>query len=156
MEKALLEILHQYGYKGPDANVFIQSFEPESLKKLRFELQTDLPLVLLTWEPAWDYEVTGIPFVAELTEDVLDEIATYADGIGVHKERIEANPDVVRWARERGLLIHTWTMRADIVPDHYRTFEEELHQFYVIYDVDGIFSDFPDKAVQFLRAVGGR
>ncbi|MBT9166547.1 MAG: Glycerophosphodiester phosphodiesterase, periplasmic [Chloroflexi bacterium] len=157
MEEALLEILHQYGFYGPDAKVFIQSFEAEPLKRLRFELQTNLPLVLLTWQPAWDYGVEiGTPFVAELTEDALDQIATYADGIGVFKERIEANPDLVRWARERGLLVHTWTMRADVLPDHFRTFEEELYRFYVTYNVDGIFTGFPDRGVQFLHGLGRR
>ena len=152
MEEALLEILNRHGYKGRSAKVFIQCFENESLEKLRFELGTDLPLVLLTWETSWNYGGNVKPFVAELTEDILDEIATYADGIGPYKGRIEANSGLVNWAHERGLLVHTWTFRADSIPGQYRTFNEELYQFYIIYNVDGLFTDFTDRTVQFLRS----
>jgi len=103
MEEALLEILNQYGYKGRDAKIFIQCFEVEPLKKLRFKLGTDLPLVLLTWEKNWNYGGDVKPFSAKLTEDILDEIAIYADGIGPNKDRIEVNPAIVQWAHERGL-----------------------------------------------------
>ena len=152
MEEALLEILNRYGYKGRDAKIFVQCFEAESLKKLRFELGTDLPLVLLTWETIWNYEGNVIPFSAELTEDILDEIATYADGIGPYKDRIEVNSGIVQWAHERGLVVHAWTMRDDSLPVQYQTFDEELYQFYIIYKVDGLFTDFTDRTVQFLHS----
>jgi len=152
MEKALLEILNRYEYKGRDAKIFVQCFEDDSLKKLRFELGTDLPLVLLTWETIWNYEGNVKPFSAELTEDILDEIAAYANGIGPYKDRIEVNPGIVHWAHERGLVVHTWTMRADSLPAQYPTFNEELYQFYIIYKVDGLFTDFTDRTVQFLHS----
>jgi len=152
MEEALLEILNQYGYKDRDAKIFIQCFEVESLKKLRFELGTDLPLVLLTWEKNWNYGGEMEPFSAKLTEDILDEIAMYADGIGPYKERIEVNPAIIQWAHDRGLVVHTWTMRADSLPVQYQTFNEELYQFYIIYNVDGVFTDFTDRTVQFLHS----
>lgn len=151
MEEALLEILNRYGYKGSNVKIFVQCFEAESLKKLRFELGTDLPLVLLTWEATWNYGENFNPFIAEFTEDILDEIATYADGIGPYKGRIEANPNLIHWAHERGLLVHAWTFRADSIPGQYLTPEEELYQFYIIYNVDGLFTDFTDRAVEFLR-----
>jgi len=153
MEEALLEILNQYGYKGREANIFIQCFEVEPLKKLRFDLGTDLPLVLLTWEKNWNYGGDVKPFTAKLTEDILDEIAMYADGIGPYKNRIEMNPAIVQWAHERGLVVHTWTMRADSLPVQYQNFDEELSRFYITYKVDGVFTDFTDRAVQFLRSL---
>ena len=152
MEEALLEILNRYGYKDSGAKIFIQCFEDESLKKLRFELKTDLPLILLTWETIWNYGGNVKPFTSELTEDILEEIAIYANGIGPYKDRIEVNPDLVNWAHEQGLAVHAWTMRADSLPGQYRTFDEELYQFYIIYNVDGLFTDFTDRAVQFLRS----
>lgn len=152
MEKALLEILNRYGYKGSDVKIFIQCFEAESLKKLRFELGTDLPLILLIWETTWNYGGNTKPFIVKLKEDILDEIATYADGIGPYKGRIEANPNLIHWAHERGLLVHAWTMCADSLSGQYRTFDEELYQFYIIYNVDGLFTDFTDMTVQFLSS----
>jgi glycerophosphoryl diester phosphodiesterase len=95
---------------------------------------------------------SGETYDQMVTEAGLDEIATYANGIGPDKVRIEANPGFVRWAHERGLIIHPYTFRADSLPDQYRTLEEELYQFYIIYDVDGLFTDFTDRAVKFLRS----
>jgi len=152
MEEALLEVLHRYGYEGRDAKIFVQCFEAESLKKLRFELGTDLPLVLLTGATVGNYEGKVKPFSGKLTEDILDQIATYADGIGPCKDRIEVNPGIVQWAHERGLVVHAWTMRADSLPAQYQTFDEELYQFYIIYKVDGLFTDFTDRTVQFLHS----
>ena len=120
--------------------------------KLRFELGTDLPLVLLTWEKNWNYGGEVKPFSAKLTEDILDEIAMYADGIGPYKARIEMNPAIVKWAHERDLVVHTWTMRADSLPIQYHNFNEELFQFYVTYNVDGVFTDFTDRTLQFLHS----
>jgi glycerophosphoryl diester phosphodiesterase len=152
MEEALLEVLHRYGYESRDAKIFVQCFEAESLKKLRFDLGTDLPLVLLTGATIGNYEGKVKPFSGKLTEDILDQIATYADGIGPCKDRIEVNPGIVQWAHERGLVVHAWTMRADSLPAQYQTFDEELYQFYIIYKVDGLFTDFTDRTVQFLHS----
>ncbi len=144
-EERLLSILDQYGYDGHEGNIYVQCFERETLKKLRFELESDLPLVqLIGRESSYDWMVT---------KEGLDEIATYADGIGPFKTRIEENPDLVHWAHERGLVVHPWTFRADGFPAQYKTFEEELYQFYIVYDVDGLFTDFPDRAARFLQVL---
>lgn len=146
MEETLLALLNQYEYKSPEAKVYIQCFEAESLKKLRFELGTNLPLVQLisgrkSYAPMW-------------TEEGLNEIATYADGIGPSKSIIENNPTFVYWAHDRGLVVHPYTFRADSVPNRYRTFEEELYRFYFVYKVDGLFTDFSDRVVQILHLSG--
>jgi len=142
MEKALLDILDRYGYHGPNAKVFIQCFEEEALKKLRFELGTDLPLVMLIYKPE------------QATEQALDEYAKFANGIGPAKGLIEANPSLVEWAHERGLVVHPWTFRNDQLPQKYPTPQQELACFFIIYKVDGVFTDFPDTAVAVLKGLG--
>ncbi len=144
MEEALLNILHQYGYEGKEAKVYVQCFEVEPLKKMRFDLVTDLPQVQLIGG--------GTEYDQMVTEDGLDEIATYANGIGPSKVRIEDNPDLVNWAHDRELVLHPWTFRADYLPDQYPSLDEELRQFYIVYGVDGLFTDFPDMAAQFLQS----
>jgi glycerophosphoryl diester phosphodiesterase len=42
-------------------------------------------------------------------------------------------------------------MRADSLPEKYSDFTEELNQFYFVYGVDGLFTDFTDRAVAFLQ-----
>lgn len=136
--KALLVLLDRYGYKGAGAKVYIQSFEPDSLKKLRLELGTELCRVLLL---SWDQPVT---------QDGLAQRATYVNGIGPDKRIVAANPAVVRWAQERCLSVHAWTFRRDALPTGYATLDEEIEQFLFVYGVDGVFSDFPDLAVVWL------
>jgi len=143
MEEALLTILAEYGYEGPNATVYVQCFEPEPLKTMRFELETELPLVQLI---SGDEE-----YGAMVTEEGLDEVSTYANGIGPSKLRIEENPELVTWAHQRGLVLHPWTFRADQLPEQYSTLDDELDQFYNIYGIDGLFTDFTDQAVQFLQ-----
>ena len=137
MEQELLDILTRYGYTGPNAKVYIQCFEPNSLKKLR-ELGTKLPLIQLI-SSSWLY-------AGMWTEKGLDEIATYANGIGPSKAIIENNPAYVKWAHARGLVVHPYVFRKDQVPYKYKSFVDELNQFYFVYDVDGLFTDFPDIA----------
>ena len=143
VERKLLETLARYGYKGPDAKVFVQCFEIEPLKKIRHELKSDLPLIML---------IGGGPSAKRLlSEDGLDEVAEFANGIGPSKGLIEANPDIVKWAHKRNLKVHPYTFRADqFSKKKYGTFENELKQFFDTYKVDGLFTDFPDKVAAYL------
>lgn len=155
LERALIELLAAYGYEGPDANVMVQSFEPESLKYIRFELGSELPLVQL---------IANIGLHAHMTTaEGLDEIATYAVGIGPAKRLIEdaaGNPvselALVKGAHARGLVVHPWTFRSDALPAYADSIEDELRRFFFEYDVDGVFIDFPDAAVKLLEAAGYR
>ena len=147
LEQELLRVLADYGYSGPDAPVFIQSFDPRNLKEMRFQLGTKLPLIqLISGSPKQDFLITPAG---------LNDIATYANGIGPSKRRIEddngnsiANNALVRMAHMRGLLVHPYTFRADQVPLGYASFESELRRFYEEYGVDGLFTDQPNFAAQ--------
>jgi len=139
MEEKLLAILSKYGYEGSDAKVFIQCFKMPPLKKIRFDLKSKLPLIMLVGTPTM------------LSEKRLDEVATFANGIGPSKTLIEKDPDSVKRAHARGLAVHPYTFRADQLPKKkYATFDDELKQFYDVYQVDGVFTDFPDKVARFL------
>ena len=145
MEQALLNILDEYGYTKPGAKIFVQSFEQTSLRKLR-DLGTKLPLVQLI--------SANRSFAGMWTKSGLDQIATYADGIGPSKTIIEKNPAFVKWAHDRGLLVHPYVFRRDELPSKYASLEEEIKQFYFTYNVDGLFSDFVDVAVRVLSSEG--
>ena len=144
---ALMEILDRYGYRGSGAKVFIQCFEADTLRRLREEFHTELPLIqLVSASPAhWHM----------WTKEGLAEVAGYADGIGPDKSIIEDNPDYVAWAHELGLVVHPYTFRADALPRKYKSLEEELETFFFDYGVDGVFTDFPDIAVRVLAGSRG-
>ncbi len=151
MEEKLLEVLAEYGYDDQNDTVYVQSFENHSLKIMRNDLHTKLPLVQLV--DSGNNSDTGENYSSMVTEEGLKEIAGYADGVGPYKVYIEANPDLVQWAHDDGLQVHTWTLRADSLPAKYQNFTSELRQFYFVYGVDGLFTDFTDKAVSFLLSV---
>lgn len=85
--------------------VFIQSFEPEILKRLKGK--TDARLVQLVFE-----ETPGAgPNIP------LEEIATYADGVGPVKTLVLTPKgvitDYVARAHALGIRVHPWTFRSD-------------------------------------------
>lgn len=141
-EKRLLEVLARYGYTERSSKVFVQCFEPSALKKIRNELKSPLQLIQLISDDDRHAPLR--------TERAMREIAVYADGIGPYKGDIEANPDLVKWAHAQKLAVHPYTFRADDLPEAYGTFEEELDRFLKEYDVEGVFTDFPDKVISFL------
>ncbi len=174
MEDALVAALHQHGYSGRDAPIFIQSFEVANLKALRE--QTQLPLIQLmdAIGAPWDFTAGHDPrSYADMTTPAgLAEIATYADGIGVNKSMmIPRNADgslgapttLIKDARQAGLKVHGWTFRAEnhFLPTDFRNgpdpamhgkLKEEISAF-LAHGMDGLFADQSDIGVAARNAV---
>jgi glycerophosphoryl diester phosphodiesterase len=144
-----MDVLAEYGYTTKDDLVIVQSFEPDSLLRLR-ELGSELFLVQLI--------SGGDVYAPMVTPEGLDQVASYADGIGPSMTRIidgdgnSVNDNfLVREAQARGLEVHPYTMRADVLPGYVDSFAELLELFLFEAGVDGVFTDHPDLAVRFLR-----
>ena len=93
------------------------------------------------------------------TDEGLDEVRRYADGIGPWKPYIQttigASPtlppatDLVQRAHQRGLLVHPFTFRNEqryLAPPYGGNPINEYLHFYEL-GVDGVFTDFADTAV---------
>lgn len=141
----VLKILNDYGYKTKSDSCILQCFDADELKRIRNEFKSELFLLQL------------MEFKKE--EEKLEEIATYADGIGPwYKQIIKGKDkndnwlisDLVEKAHKYNLKVHAYTFRADQLGD-FETFEELLKVALYDANVDGIFTDFPDKAVQFIN-----
>lgn len=161
----VLEVLERRGRNTQESRDIIQSFEVTNLRQLRS--QTPLRLVQLVGSrgaPA-DLVAAGDPRTfADLLAD-LDELATYADGIGPHKSLVidpwPTPTDLVERAHAAGLLVHLWTMRdenhflptalreGDDPRDHGRAIEEYFPYFDA--GVDALFTDFTPTAVEARR-----
>lgn len=157
--RAVLEVLKQYGYTSKSDKVFVQTFEFDELKRMHDELMPalgiDLKLVaLLEGGEGNEWMVTA---------DGMREIAKYADGVGPDKSMIVARDstpgnikisDLVKLAHANGMQVHPYTFRLDPgqVPAYAQSFDQMLEIFYFDADVDGVFTDFPDRVVEFLKA----
>ena len=165
LEDSLLATLDRHGFRSRDDAVFIQSFETGNLRALR--RKTSIRLIQLIDDQGRPADLVRADdartFRDLVTPAGLREIATYADGIGVHKRLVipstpggatlGAPTSLVPDAHAAGLKVHVWTLRSDLpflAPDYAHDPAAEWRQFAAL-GVDGIFGDSPDVGVKALR-----
>jgi glycerophosphoryl diester phosphodiesterase len=141
LEERLIDALERRGHTGAHAPVFIQSFEPPSLERLRG--LTEVSLVQLLDEGA------------DVSPPALRAIRRYADGIGPNKRlvlpvgndgRVGRPTTLVADAHAAGLFVHVWTLRSDapyLSPSYAGNPAAEVRDFLRL-GVDGFFTDFPN------------
>jgi glycerophosphoryl diester phosphodiesterase len=162
LEARVLETLRKHGYTRRDDPVFLQSFELESLRRLRES--TVLRLVMLIDANGRLPDDTTRAYADLVTPSGLAALRRIADGVGLNKRlvvpvdrdgRLQPPTDVVRRAHAAGFLVHVWTLRSDSVflsPDYRGDPQAEWRQFASL-GVDGVFGDQPDVGVAALRSV---
>ncbi|MCD8536584.1 MAG: glycerophosphodiester phosphodiesterase [Burkholderiaceae bacterium] len=166
---AALKVLKDYGYTINDGSVYLQSFDPHELKRLKTELkpklQVNLPLVQLIartdWQITEEQLSTGqwvnYDYDWMLAPGAMETIAQYADGVGPHigmlldnqNGKLEPN-DLVRQAQAQGLVVHPYTVRADALPEGVGSIDELHDLLFKQAGVNGVFTDFPDLTVRYL------
>jgi glycerophosphoryl diester phosphodiesterase len=156
---AVLRVLEAAGWHRADSPVFLQSFEPATLRRLADEFRSPLPRIQLIAENDWG-EVPGVDYDALVTDEGLAAVAGYAAGIGpwvgrLYRGRDAAGEaqltDLVERAHAAGLLVHPYTFRSDALPAGIDSFDALLALFVDRLGVDGLFTDFPDRARAFLQ-----
>jgi glycerophosphoryl diester phosphodiesterase len=156
--RVVLETLASSQFQQHGYPVFLQCFDDRTLKYLRQQLETELPLIQLIADNSWG-EDSAVDYSYLQTPEGLRYIATYADGIGPWLEQIYQgrNPQgeiqsssLVGDAQANGLLVHPYTFRSDQLPEGIVSFNELLTTLINELGVDGVFTDFPDKVRHFL------
>lgn len=139
----LVRILRERGLDGADAPVFIQSFEPEILIRLRAAVET--PLVQLVFPLNW-----LDPSAPAIENIPLETIAGFADWVGPNKELIirpdGERTDFIERAHALGLRVQAWTFRDDRPPADGADPVTELARIYTA-GADAVFTDYPATAV---------
>jgi glycerophosphoryl diester phosphodiesterase len=179
MEAPLVRVLHRNGYQGQRGKVFIQSFEIQSLQKLR--RMTRIPLVQLLGDKGQPYDVEAargaLTYEQMATAQGLRDVARYADGVGPEKARLiplDAGGNLeaagatsfVKDAHAAGLLVHVYTFRAEnfYLPRNHESpgnasargdLEAELAAFLAL-GIDGFFTDQADLGVRARDALAAR
>ncbi len=169
LEDALIDGLDQYEYRDRDAPIFLQSFEVQNLRDLR--ARSELPIIQLIEAKGAPYDFTARGDSQTYSDLIkpqgLAEIATYATGIGVHKDLVIArNADgslgkpgsLISDAHACSLQVHAWTFRAEnnFLPTNFRrgndpTAHGDLTgeiQAFLDADLDAFFTDQPDIGVR--------
>jgi glycerophosphoryl diester phosphodiesterase len=159
LSTALVKVLKDYGYTSKQDRVFLQTFSFDELKIIHDEILpaagVNLNLIQLIDSDAsypWMFEADG-----------MDTLSHFADGIGPEKGMVisqdssKANMIIsalVEQAHAAGMQVHPYTYRLDPgqVPQYADSFEDLLRLHYFEANVDGIFTDFPDRAVNFLKS----
>tara|TARA_Y100001936_G_C16048181_1_gene656028 strand:- start:11 stop:1021 length:1011 start_codon:yes stop_codon:yes gene_type:complete len=152
--KALITLLRKYNYEE-SGNIYIQSFWPNTLKRLRNEFKTSIPLVQLIASNSWNE--SSADYEKMLTDEGLREISTYANAIGpwlsqLYKKengKLSVN-SVVQVAHINGLKVHPYTHRLEQIPEDMSN-EEFLDFIFNDLKVDGLFSDYADLVKNHLR-----
>ena len=155
ISQAIIAELKRYGYTSKEDNVYLQTFDFQELKRVHDELLPaagiEMKLVQLIGNDEWMMSSEGVA-----------EIARYADGLGPEKGSIidnESRPgsliisNLVSEAHRHGMKVHPYTFRLDEgqIPEYARSFEHMLELFFINANVDGVFTDFPDRAVNYLK-----
>ncbi len=168
--RAVIEALKRHGYTTRDAAAWVQCFDPRELRRLRAEvmppLGVDLKLVQLLAPTAWaetkvvgpDGRATPYDTGWMFAPDGMARIAEYAQGVGPwHPMVIDPEASrrgapvitpLVKRAHAAGLVVHPYTFRADPgeVPAYAADFEDWIRIAIDQAEVDGLFTDFPDRA----------
>ncbi|MCW8995573.1 MAG: glycerophosphodiester phosphodiesterase [Psychromonas sp.] len=180
---AVLQTLKAYGYLSKQDLLYFQCFDADELKRVKEQLQPQLAveskLVQLIAETSWqetlqliDGRVQNYDYQWMREPGAMAEIAKYADAVGPwfpmlvdYKATNQLSRDngqasvqfngMVKEAHQAGLLVHPYVMRLDPgeIPNYATDFEHLLALFYEQAGVDGLFTDYPDRAVQYLNSL---
>ena len=136
MERLVLDVLGKNRLDKRSAAghtpVIIQSFSPESLRKLSRTLKTKLPLVLLVSDEAPTSWLTAVG---------LAKAKQFASGIGPAKALVDKS--LVTQAHALGLSVTPYTFRASNA-GRFKTVREEMSYYLYTLGVDALFTDNPD------------
>lgn len=177
ISSAVLDVFKQYGYTKKSDLAYLQSFDVNELKRIKNELlpqrNMDIKLIQLMAETSWGETKEYIDGKAQdynydwmYQSGGMKLIAQYADGVGPWYPMV-VSPDstqgeliftpLVENAHEAGMKVHPYTFRIDEghVPEYAKDFEDFLNIFFYKANVDGVFTDFPDRAVNFLKTTEG-
>lgn len=139
MEAALAGVLAANGLDSPEGRattpVFVQSFSPASLRRMRALAGDAYPLVQL---------VGGGQAATLLTDAGLVEVAGYADGVGPAFPILLADPSRAAAVRAAGLELHPYTVRDGAVPERFGDAAGLMTHLFDDLGATGVFTDNPD------------
>ncbi|EPO7270040.1 glycerophosphodiester phosphodiesterase [Campylobacter upsaliensis] len=174
ISKLTLEVLKKYGYTDKDSKVYFQSFDYPDLVRVKKELlpQMGMNIKLVgliglnEWEETFEFKNgkwQNYDFSYLLNIKNYAEISKIVDGLGptyvllfdereLKNHKIVPN-DFVKNAHKYNIKVHPYTIRADALPSWAKSADELFDAILFKAGADGVFTDFPDLGLEFLRRV---
>lgn len=171
--KATLEVLKKYGYTKKSDAVYLQTFDFNELKRIKTQLLPqmgmDLKLVQLIAYSDWheteeknaDGKWVNYDYDWMFKDGAMAEVAKYADGVGpgwymlVDEKQSRAGNIVytplVNELKKYRMELHPYTVRKDALPPFFSDVNQMYDALLNKSDATGVFTDFPDTAVEFLK-----
>lgn len=168
-----LKVLKKYGYDSKSDRVYLQTFDFNELKRIKTELLPkmgmDLKLVQLIaytdWHETEEKNKEGkwgnYSYDWMFKPGSMAEISKYADGIGpgwymlVDKEKSQKGnlvyTPLVKELAQYKLEVHPYTVRKDALEPFFSDVNEMYDALLNKAGATGIFTDFPDTGVAFLK-----
>jgi glycerophosphoryl diester phosphodiesterase len=156
---SVMKILNEYGFKDNSSNIFIQCFDPKALKRIR-KMNKTIPLVQLIGENSWFK--SSVDYNVMRTEKGIQEISTYANGIGPWINHIFKKPKngkgvemtpLTSWAHKANLVVHPYTVRKDQLPPYAKSLKILLQKIFKEANVDGVFTDHGFEVKKILKSL---
>jgi glycerophosphoryl diester phosphodiesterase len=138
---AVLGTLYAYGYRDTEDRVYLQCFDAATLQLLNDH--TEIRLIQLLWDE-------------DLTEQRVQAIAKYADGVGAGIKYLADAPEFVAYSQAAGLPVHAFTFAADQLPRGVASYTALLDLYVKKMQIDGLFTDHTDLTVRYLQQRAGR
>lgn len=168
-----LKVLKKYGYDSKTSPVYLQTFDFNELKRIKTELLPklgmDVKLVQLVaytdWHETEEKDKNGnwvnYDYDWMFKDGAMAEVAKYADGVGpgwymlIDREKskvgnIVYTPLVKELAKYK-MDLHPYTVRKDALPEFFQNVDEMYDALLNKAGANGVFTDFPDTGVEFLK-----
>lgn len=146
----VLAVLEKHGFTTRADACYLQCFDADEVRRIRHELGWRGRLVQLVGEPPSGAELDPL-----LAAETLAALASVVDGIGPPITRVidrhGRSTGLVEAAHAAGLVVHPYTFRVDRLPVFATSADAALDALFGVARVDGLFSDFPDACVNWLR-----
>lgn len=152
ISQLVMAVLRKHSLDDADKAIYVQCFDFAETQRLRNDLGAKVKLIQLIAENDWQESPTDYNFLK--TPAGLEAIAKVAQGIGpwipqlVDLKTMQPTGYVER-AHIAGLQVHPYTFRQDALPDNLNS-QQTLRLLYEELQIDGLFTDFTDTAVNYL------
>lgn len=141
--------------RKPSTPVFVQSFSPKDLKRIK-ATHPELKTVQLIGENDWS-SLPEVDYERLKSKTGIEQISMYASAIGPwltqiakrEKGRLTATP-LLKEAQRLGLEVYPYTLRFDSLAEPASSMREWV-SFLLKEKVEGIFTDHPGQAIRLIQ-----